>query len=149
MCDGENCSVARALSVVGDRWSLLVLHEAFLGTSRFDQFQRSLGIARNVLATRLQALVGHGILSREQYQERPARYEYRLTDKGLDLYPALLMFMQWADRHIAGRQSRPIAGLHPGCPPAHPVVTCSHCGGEIDGRAALGSDEIDRLAAAR
>ena len=83
--EGQNCSIARALEIVGERWTLLIVRDAFLGLSRFEQFQESLGIARNVLTDRLDRLVDEGILERVRYSERPERYEYRLTQKGRDL----------------------------------------------------------------
>jgi len=83
--EGQNCSIARALEVVGERWTLLIIRDALLGLRRFDQFQESLGIARNVLTRRLNRLVEEGILARVRYSERPERYEYRLTTKGRDL----------------------------------------------------------------
>ena len=95
---GMNCSVAGALEIVGEWWTFLVLRDAFLGVRRFEDFQRRLGIARNVLTARLQTLVGHGILERRLYQVRPERYEYRLTDKGLELHPILVSLMQWGDK---------------------------------------------------
>ena len=85
--DDQNCSVARALEVLGDRWTLLVIRDAFLGVRRFDDFQRDLGVARNVLSDRLARLVDEGLLERHRYQERPERFEYRLTEKGIDLWP--------------------------------------------------------------
>src|SRR5437660_8083191 len=91
---GQVCSVARTLEVIGERWTLLVLRDAFLGVRRFDDFLRNLGIASNVLATRLQNLCEHGILERRLYQERPERYEYLLTDKGRDLQPVIGALMQ-------------------------------------------------------
>ena len=109
-----NCSVAGTLEIVGERWSLLILREAFLGVRRFEQMQRNLGIARNILAARLQTLVGHGILERRRYQERPDRYEYRLTQKGLDLYPALVSIMQWGDRYL-NDDCAPVTLIHKAC----------------------------------
>jgi DNA-binding HxlR family transcriptional regulator len=103
---GQTCSVARALEVVGERWTILILRDAFLGVRRFDDFQRSLRIARNVLTTRLQRLVQAGVLERRLYGERPERFEYRLTAMGLDLWPALVALMQFGDRHLAGRDGR-------------------------------------------
>src|SRR5919112_1114607 len=97
--DSQHCSIARALEVLGDRWTLLVIRDAFLGLRRFDDFQRDLGIARNVLADRLGRLVDEGILERHAYQERPERFEYRLTEKGADLWPVLISLMKWGDRH--------------------------------------------------
>jgi DNA-binding HxlR family transcriptional regulator len=97
--DGQNCSVARALEVVGERWTLLIVRDAFLGLRRFDEFQESLGIARNVLTDRLNRLVDEEILERVPYSER--RYEYRLTNKGRDLNIALAGLRQWGDRYIS------------------------------------------------
>src|SRR5918998_127305 len=96
---GQNCSIAGTLELVGERWTLLIVRDAFLGIRRFDDFQRNLGIARNVLQSRLERLVEEGILKREPYQERPPRYEYRLTRKGVDLWPVLVALMGWGDRH--------------------------------------------------
>ena len=87
--EGQNCSIARALEVVGERWTLLIVRDVFLGLRRFDELQESLGIARNVLTDRLNRLVDEGILERVRYSERPERYEYRLTPKGRDLNIAL------------------------------------------------------------
>ena len=116
----QNCSVARTLEVVGERWSLLIIRNAFHGIRRFDDHQRWLGIARNVLQTRLELLVEHGILSKELYQERPPRYEYRLTQKGIDLWPVLVTMLQWGDRYEAD-----------GNPPL--VLQHKDCGGGVDG----------------
>jgi DNA-binding HxlR family transcriptional regulator len=98
---GQNCSLARALEIVGERWTLLIIRDAFLGLRRFDQFQESLRIARNVLTDRLNWLVGEGILERVRYGERPARYEYQLTAKGRDLLLALAAFRQWGDKYLS------------------------------------------------
>jgi DNA-binding HxlR family transcriptional regulator len=125
----DRCSVGRALQVVGDRWSMLVLREAFHGVRRFDVFQRNLGIARNILAARLQTLVGVGILERHRYQERPERFEYRLTRMGADLWPVLVALMEWGDRYTAGEAGAPVEIVHKGC--GHTIVprmTCPDCG---------------------
>src|SRR3954466_13822696 len=95
------CSIARTLEVIGDRWTLLILRDAFRGVRRFDDLQRDLGIARNILTDRLQKLVDHGVLMRRLYQERPPRYEYRLTRMGYDLSPALVALMRWGDQYLA------------------------------------------------
>ena len=116
----QNCSVARTLEVIGERWTLLIVRNAFYGIRRFDDHQRWLGIARNVLQARLERLVEEGILTRELYQERPPRYEYRLTAKGRDLWPVLVMLLQWGDRHMA-EEGRPVVLHH------------KDCGGEVDG----------------
>jgi DNA-binding HxlR family transcriptional regulator len=99
--EGQNCSIARALEVVGERWTLLIIRDVFLGLRRFEQFQQSLGIARNVLTDRLNRLVDEGILERVRYSERPERYEYRLTQKGRDLNIALSGLRQWGDKYIS------------------------------------------------
>jgi DNA-binding HxlR family transcriptional regulator len=93
-----NCSLARALEIVGEWWTLLVLREAFLGARRFEELQDRLGIARNVLTARLKALAKHGVLERRRYQERPARHEYVLTEKGRALYPVIVTLLAWGDR---------------------------------------------------
>jgi DNA-binding HxlR family transcriptional regulator len=112
--EGQVCSAARALEVVGERWTLLIVRDAFLGVRRFDDFQRSLGIARNVLQGRLERLVEHGILERVRYQERPERFEYRLTEKGLDLWPVMVSLLAWGDRHAAA-DGPPVVLEHRDC----------------------------------
>jgi DNA-binding HxlR family transcriptional regulator len=104
--EGQNCSIARALEIVGERWTLLIVRDAFLGMRRFDQFQQSLGIARNVLTDRLNRLVEEGILERVRYSERPERYEYRLTAKGRELNIALAGLRQWGDRYLSDKPPR-------------------------------------------
>jgi DNA-binding HxlR family transcriptional regulator len=104
--EGQNCSIARTLELVGERWTLLIIRDAFLGLRRFDEFQDSLGVARNVLSDRLNRLVEVGILERTAYSERPPRFEYRLTEKGRDLGVPLLALMQWGDRHLAHKPPR-------------------------------------------
>ena len=98
---GQNCSIARALEVVGERWTLLIVRDVFLGLRRFDEFQESLGIARNVLTDRLNRLVEEGILERVRYSERPERHEYRLTAKGRELNIALTALRQWGDTYLS------------------------------------------------
>ena len=97
--EDQNCSIARALEIVGERWTLLIVRDVFLGRHRFDEFQESLGIARNVLAERLNRLVDEGILERVRYSERPERFEYHLTPKGRDLHLALAGLRQWGDKY--------------------------------------------------
>ncbi|HUO69564.1 MAG TPA: helix-turn-helix domain-containing protein [Solirubrobacteraceae bacterium] len=118
---GQNCSIARSLELVGERWTILIIREAFLGTRRFDQFQERLGVARNVLQGRLERLVEAGIMRRTPYQERPTRYEYRLTQKGVDLWPVIVSLLKWGDRYAA-----------PAGPPM--VLTHKGCGGGLDDR---------------
>lgn len=102
--DGQNCSIARALEIVGERWTLLIVRDAFLGLRRFEEFQESLGVARNVLTDRLNRLVDEGVLERVRYSERPERYEYRLTKKGRDLNVALAALRQWGDDYVSEKQ---------------------------------------------
>jgi DNA-binding HxlR family transcriptional regulator len=104
--DGQNCSIARALEVVGERWTLLIVRDAFLGLCRFDEFQESLGIARNVLTDRLNRLVDEGIFERVRYSERPERFEYRLTEKGRELNIALAGLRQWGDKYLSEKPPR-------------------------------------------
>jgi DNA-binding HxlR family transcriptional regulator len=111
----QTCSIAGALAVVGERWSLLIVRNVFLGVRRFEQMQAGLGIARNVLQTRLTRLVDQGVLERVPYQERPTRYEYRLTEKGLDLWPTVVALMQWGDRYAAPQAGPPVLLEHRGC----------------------------------
>lgn len=120
--DGQVCSVARALEAIGDRWTMLVIRDAFVGVRRFDEFQERLGIARNVLTDRLSRLVDEGILEKREYQQRPQRFEYRLTAKGIDLFPVLVSLMKWGDRHAPDENGPPMAVVHKGC------------GGEVDER---------------
>jgi DNA-binding HxlR family transcriptional regulator len=123
------CSVARALSAVGDRWTVLILREAFLGVKRFELFRERLSIARNILTSRLQELVREGILQRTRYQEKPERFEYRLTEKGIGLYPVLVTLMAWGDRWMCDEMGPPMLLVHKPCEHTlAPVVTCSHCG---------------------
>ena len=95
------CPVARSLERVGDEWSVLILRDALYGLTRFDEFQKSLGIAPNILTRRLAALVEAGMLERAQYSEHPPRYEYRLTDAGRDFRTVVLALAAWGNRHFA------------------------------------------------
>ena len=112
--DDRSCSIARTLELIGDRWTLLILRDAFRGIRRFDDLRRDLGIAKPVLADRLKRLVDGGILERRQYHERPARYEYRLTRMGLDLSPALIALMKWGDAWLA-EDGPPTVLVHEPC----------------------------------
>jgi DNA-binding HxlR family transcriptional regulator len=104
--NGQLCSIARALELVGDRWTLLIVRDVALGLSRFDELQESLGVATNTLTDRLNRLVEDEILERVRYSERPERFEYRLTQKGDDLGLVLLALMQWGDRYISEKPPR-------------------------------------------
>jgi len=122
-----NCSMFRAMDVLGDRWTLMVLREAFMGVRRFTEMQRDLGIARNVLTDRLNFLVETGVLERRQYQDRPVRHEYRLTDMGRELQPALLTLMHWGDTYLSP-DGAPALMEHTDC--GHvtsPLLVCEHC----------------------
>lgn len=136
LVDQAECSVARALDVLGDTWSILVLRELFLGVHRFDPLQAHLGIARNVLAARLRRLVDAGVLIKRQYQERPPRFEYRLTPKGLDLYPVLVGLMQWGDRYAAASvDGGPVRLQHRACGHVTRLVpACAECGAPVSPR---------------
>jgi DNA-binding HxlR family transcriptional regulator len=129
------CSVARTLSVVGDRWTLLIVRDAFLGRRRFEDFQRSLGITRHLLTERLRKLEVHGILARAAYQDKPVRHEYRLTEKGVDLYPILLSLVGWGDRWMAGDRGPPMVYRHRGCGHvATPTLHCPECREPVEAR---------------
>jgi len=112
---GLDCSVAKALEVIGERWSLLIVRAVMHGNRRFGEMQESLGIARNVLSARLQRLVDEDILERRAYQESPPRYEYFLTQKGLDLWPALIALLHWGDRYSPSPEGRRRLIVHKEC----------------------------------
>ena len=129
-------AVALAVDVLSDRWTFLILREAFFGVRRYGQMQRNLGIARNVLADRLRRLVDDGMLERVRYRTDPDWYEYRLTERALDLYPAIVALMRWADKHMAAEDDTDVLELiHRPCgKPAHPYLACSHCHEPITAR---------------
>jgi DNA-binding HxlR family transcriptional regulator len=129
--DNQECSLAGTLEVIGDRWTLLVIRDAFLGFRRFEDFQKDLGVARNVLTDRLNRLVDEGILRRRRYQERPERYEYRLTRKGVDLWPIIMTAMSWGDRYVY-TEGKPRLILHKECGgQIDERLHCSKCGAEL------------------
>lgn len=133
--DQQPCSLARTLAVIGDRWTLLVLRDCFLGVRRFDEFGQRLGVTRHVLADRLKKLVAHGVLVKVPYQQRPLREEYRLTDKGLDLHPTILALVSWGDQHMADERGAPVQHIHKGCGQVmRPVTACSECGEPVHAR---------------
>ena len=121
---GQVCSIARSLELVGERWTLLILRDLFLGHRRFEALQSRLGIARNVLAARLEKLVAAGIVERRRYSERPLRHEYRLTAKGRDLWPVLVALMQWGDRHAAPA-GPPVLLAHDGSAASPTRIACA------------------------
>lgn len=125
--DGQNCSIAGALAIIGERWSLLVMREVLLGRRRFQEIKRNTGIASNILADRLQTLVDHGVLERRRYSDQPEAYEYVPTRRGLDVNPVLIALMQWGDRHLAAN-GPPRVPVHTVCGhDAEPRLVCSHC----------------------
>ena len=131
----ESCSVARTLEIVGERWTWLIVRDAFLGLRRFDEFHASLGIARNVLADRLGRLVEEGILERVLYEDRPTRYEYRLTEKGADLFTALNAIRQWGDTYLSEKPMRLLRLRSDGTPVVAALVP--------EGSPVLARDEIE------
>lgn len=129
--ENEVCSVSRTLAVVGDRWTMLIIRDAFLRVRRFDDFQKNLGISRHRLSERLRKLVDYGVLRKEAYQTN--RYEYRLTDKGLELYPILISMAKWGDKWMDDGKGVPMLYKHNLCGKHYrPVVVCSECGEPID-----------------
>ncbi|MFI4974437.1 MAG: winged helix-turn-helix transcriptional regulator [Caulobacterales bacterium] len=123
----EICSVAGALSVVGDPWTLLILRDAFAGVRRFDDWQSRLGVARNVLAARLKTLVAHGVMEPRLYSDRPPRHEYVLTAKGRDLMPVLLSLKAWGDRYVY-EGAEPVTFTHTCGAVLEPRLVCDACG---------------------
>lgn len=125
----------RVLNVIGERWTSQILRQAFFGVRRFNQMQRELGVSRNVLAARLRMLVDAGIMKRRRYRENPDFYEYRLTGRGLALYPAILVFSRWGERYLPGDPSRTLVLRHKPCGEiADPLLVCSCCGKPIHAR---------------
>ncbi|MDI2125908.1 winged helix-turn-helix transcriptional regulator [Yinghuangia seranimata] len=122
------CSVAQFLEVAGEWWTMLVIRDAFLGVTRFDDFQTRLGISRNVLTQRLEHLVGHGVFERVAYQENPPRYDYRLTDKGRAMWTVVNAMRQWGD-DWAAPDGPPVVATHKACGhQVNAVTVCDHCG---------------------
>jgi DNA-binding HxlR family transcriptional regulator len=132
--EGQNCSIARTLELIGERWTMLILRDVFLGVRRFEDFQAELGVARNVLSSRLARLVDEGILEKRLYQERPERYEYRLTEKGIDLWPVLISLVKWGDQHAAA-SGPPRIIEHRGCGgQVNDHLSCDRCGQPLGAR---------------
>ena len=129
--DNQTCSIARALEIVGERWTLLILRDTVYGPRRFDDLQERLGVARNVLTDRLQRMCDEGVLERRLYQERPARYEYVATQKGRELFPVLCAFIDWGDKYYAP-EGPPRLLQHRACGGAvHAQLRCDRCGEEL------------------
>lgn len=132
--DSQTCSVAGSLELIGERWTLLIIRDAFMGARRFEDFQRRTGIARNVLSGRLNLLVEEGIFAKVPYQDHPARYEYRLTEKGLDLWPLIVALVQWGDRYIYPGRA-PVLLVHKRCGGAvNDRRICDTCGAKLGPR---------------
>ncbi|OTG61992.1 transcriptional regulator [Acinetobacter sp. ANC 3903] len=131
----QPCSIARTLSVIGDRWTVLILRNAFLGMRRFESFQQNLGITRHVLSDRLKHLVEHGILVKKPYVQRQERYEYCLTEKGLALYPILMSMAHWADQWMNEDLGQPMQYTHQSCGHSMtPRLVCSECNETIQAK---------------
>jgi DNA-binding HxlR family transcriptional regulator len=133
--DPHGCSAGRAMEILGERWTFLILHEAFHGVRRFSAMQRNLGIARNILSARLRLLVSTGILEKVRYQEDPARYEYRLSAMGRGLYPAMLAITRWGEEHLVEGNGGHTVLRHRCGHDADPMLVCAHCHEELDPRA--------------
>ena len=133
LAETQCCSIARALDLIGEWWTPLILRDIFRGKRRFDDLLESLDISRNVLTDRLRTLVESGVLDRVKYQDRPERYEYVLTARGLDLFPVLVSLMGWGDRWLAQKEGPPVVMWHQPCgKPVEAQLTCVHCGEEIN-----------------
>ncbi|MCG8516618.1 MAG: helix-turn-helix transcriptional regulator [Pseudomonadales bacterium] len=127
--------MARTLSVIGDRWTLIILRDCFLGVRRFEQFESRLGITRHVLTDRLKKLVHHDVLVKAPYQEKPRREEYRLTEKGLALHPLIMSLVHWGNTYMSDQRGVPLKHIHKTC--GHymtPVMICSHCNDPVIAR---------------
>jgi DNA-binding HxlR family transcriptional regulator len=150
----QNCSIARTLSILGERWTLIVITELFLGRTRFEEIQEERGIASNILSQRLATLVEHGIAERRRYSEHPERFEYHLTEKGRDLLPVGLALISWGDKYMA-EDGPPVESVHTECGHTfHMVPSCSHCGaqikrGTVEARLGRGATERQRERAKR
>ena len=129
---GRECSIANALAVVGERWSLLALREVMFGVRRFDQIARNTGASRDILTTRLRSLEAAGVLERRQYETHPPRFEYVLTESGRALHTVLLTLMQWGDRYATDGEP-PTVWQHDCGAELHAALVCTHCGQEIHG----------------
>jgi DNA-binding HxlR family transcriptional regulator len=129
------CSIAKSLAVIGDRWTLLIIRDCFLGTKRFDDFQKQIGVTRHVLSDRLNKLVEAQVLQKIEYQNKPTRYEYRLTQMGIDIFPIIISLAQWSNKWILAEDEVPIVYKHLKCDTiTHAVMGCSNCGEELNPR---------------
>jgi DNA-binding HxlR family transcriptional regulator len=133
--DTITCSIARTLSVMGDRWTMLIIRDVFLGIRRFEGIQQDLRLTPHRFSDRLRKLVREGILRRVAYEKRPPRFEYRLTEKGVDLYPLIVALIEWGDRWMAGRAGVPVELVHRPCGHSiRPELICPSCKSKIEAR---------------
>ncbi len=129
------CSVANSIEILGDRWIFLILREAFFGIRSYDKFQKNLRIATNILSNRLKILVENEIMNRQKDPDDARRFTYRLTEKGLDIYPIVLAFMNWGDKWLVDESGPPLALHHNKCDHhLEPVMNCANCGEKISPR---------------
>jgi len=128
----QQCSVASALELLGERWTLLIMRDVLLGSRHFNQLKRSLGVAPNILSDRLDTLVGHGLLERRADAEHPDSPTYHPTQAGIDVNPVLMTLMEWGDKHATPAGGPPRISVHTTCGhDAHAKLHCSHCGEEV------------------
>jgi DNA-binding HxlR family transcriptional regulator len=133
--DTMTCSIARTLSVVGDRWTMLIIRDVFLGIHRFEAIQEDLRLTPHRLSDRLRKLVRDGIFRRVAYEDHPPRSEYRLTERGVDLYPLIVAMVEWGDRWMAGRAGVPVELVHRSCGHSiKPELVCPKCEAKIEAR---------------
>lgn len=136
--------MARASAVLGDRWTLLILSDVFLGVRRFEDFQERLGISRTTLTSRLKLLEQHAVVCKVLYQDNPPRHEYRLTDKGLELFPVVSTVINWGDKYYAGEHGPPILRRHIPCgEDVQPILCCPKCREEIEPRSMMARARTD------
>jgi DNA-binding HxlR family transcriptional regulator len=153
----KSCSIARTLDLIGEWWTPLILRDIFMGIRRFEPLLNHIGISRNILTDRLQTLVDNDILERKLYQENPERYEYWLTERGVDLFPIFAAVIAWGDKWLHAEKGVPVELVHQECGKVtKPTVVCSKCGGDITlviirGRQGPSGDpaEWEAIAAAR
>ncbi|ONM46295.1 winged helix-turn-helix transcriptional regulator [Nocardia donostiensis] len=144
-----DCSIARTVEIIGDRWTLMIVRSmfAFKGLHRFDELRTELGISTNILADRLESLIEHGVVEQRRYSEKPPRHEYHLTTAGKDLLPVILALLRWGDTYLMSEQGPPVLLRHTDCDhDTLPYLACSHCHKPIAPRAILGRDAPSRSA---
>src|SRR5215470_12984930 len=131
----RNCSVGRTVAILSDSWAFLVLRESYFAATRFDTFQAALGIPRQTLTQRLRNLTAEGLLRRVQYSQRPERFEYRLSEMGIELYPVMMALLAFGDKWLKKTAKPPIYLVHNLCGGVcRPMVACSHCKEEVDNK---------------